>query len=94
MCISPLTAIMMDQKAKFTPQGIVTEFVGEAQDNQAAVENVLQGRVQLVFMSPEALLHNRAYGSMLLSSTYKQHLVVMAVDEACCVKIWSVYLYL
>ena len=81
----------MDQKAKFTPRGIVTEFVGEAQEDQVAIKNVLQGKVQLVFISPEALLHNRAYRSMLLRDTYKQHLVTLAVDEAHCVKIWSVY---
>ena len=83
----------MDQKAKFTPRGIVTEFVGEAQEDQTAIKNVLQGKVQLVFISPEALLHNQAYTcrSMLLSNTYKQHLVTVAVDEAHCVKIWSVH---
>ncbi len=52
------------------------------------IDNVLRGRVQLVFISPEALLHNRMYRSMMLSEVYKQHLVVLAVDEAHCVKTW------
>ena len=31
VCVSPLTSLMMDQKAKFSPKGIITEFVGEEQ---------------------------------------------------------------
>ena len=88
VCISPLTVIMMDQKAKFTPRGITAEFVGESQDDPTAIKNVLRGMVQLVFISPEALLRNRTYRSMLLSSVYKQHLVALVVDEAHCVKTW------
>ena len=30
ICVSPLVSLMMDQKARFTPKGIVAEFVGEA----------------------------------------------------------------
>ena len=54
------------------------------------IDNVLRGMVQLVFISPECLLHNRMYRSMLLSDAYKQNLVVFAVDEAHCVKTWYV----
>ena len=43
-----------------------------------------------MFISPESLLHNRMYRSMLLSDAYKQNLVVLAVDEAHCVKTWYV----
>ena len=28
ICVSPLVSLMMDQKAKFVPMGIVAEFVG------------------------------------------------------------------
>ena len=40
--VTPLTALMLDQK-KFTDLGIITEFVGGAQDNEAAIAAVLQG---------------------------------------------------
>ena len=59
MCISPLTAIMIDQKAKFSPKGIVTNFIGEAQDDPETIRNVLQGK-QLLFVNPESLLRNRS----------------------------------
>ena len=36
ICVSPLTSLMVDQKAKFVPRGMSAQFVGEAQcDPQA-----------------------------------------------------------
>jgi len=49
---------MMDQTAKFSPQGLVTDFVGEAQINNEATKRVLNGLPQLVFISEQ--LHNEA----------------------------------
>ena len=40
VCISPLTSLMMDQKAKFIPRGVVTEFVGGSQEDQSVIDNV------------------------------------------------------
>lgn len=37
---------------KFIPTGISVEFVGEAQENEAATQAVLNGEVQLTFISP------------------------------------------
>lgn len=31
VCISPLTSLMIDQSAKFSPKGLRVEFVGEEQ---------------------------------------------------------------
>ena len=36
MCISPLTSLMMDQRAKYTPRGLQVKFVGEEQKDQSA----------------------------------------------------------
>ena len=35
VCVSPLTSIMMDQRAKFTPKNLCTEFVGEQQTDRS-----------------------------------------------------------
>lgn len=88
VCISPLTALMMDQREKFKRRGIITEFIGESQTDQTAIKNVLNGNVQLVYISPEALLLNPMYRGMLLTKPYKEHLVALVVDEAHCVKTW------
>ena len=88
ICISPLIAIMMDQQAKFSPMGVSTEFVGEIQENQVVIKKVLSGNVQLVYISPEAILKNHKYRQMLMSDSYKANLVALVVDEAHCIKTW------
>ena len=47
---------MVDQWAKFSPLGLTVEFVGEAQEDRDAVQRVIAGKVQLVYLSPEAIL--------------------------------------
>ena len=79
---------MMDQSNKFVLKGMTAEFIGETQDDHDAVKRVLNGNVQLVFISPESLINNQLYRNMLLSSRYKQRMVALAVDEAHCVKTW------
>ena len=53
--------------------------------------NVLQGKVQFVFMNPETILRNYKYMNMLLSGPYKNHLVVLAFNEAHCINTWLEY---
>ena len=87
--ISPLISIMMDQTAKFSPRGLSTDFVGEAQLDSEANKRVLTGLVQLVFISPESVITNPRYRNMLMSARYKEKLVALAVDEAHCVSKWG-----
>ena len=88
VCISPLTSLMIDQRGKFGPLGLSTEFVGEAQVNPDAISKVLKGEVQLVFISPENIICNPKFRNMFLSERYKECLVALVVDEAHCVKTW------
>ena len=81
---------MMDQKSKFTPRGITAEFVGESQCDRLAIESVLTGNVELVFISPESIITNPLYRNMLFTKAYKDNMVGLVVDEAHCVKTWLV----
>ena len=62
--------------------------MGEAQTDPAVISRVLKGNVQLLYISPENLLNNPRFRSMLLTSKYKEHLIALVVDEAHCVKTW------
>ena len=88
VCISPLNAIMVEQQAKFVAMGISAEYVGEAQKNPIAWRAVVNGEVQLVYISPENILSNPQYCHMLRSVTYKEGLVGVVIDEAHCVRTW------
>ena len=47
---------------------------------------VLAGDLQLLYISPENLLNNRKYCTMLLSPAYAKNLVALVVDEVHYVK--------
>ena len=78
---------MIDQKRILLEKGLSVEYVGEgvAPDN---LDDVLKGKVQIVYISPESLLGNVKIRKMLLNSVYSQNLVAFFVDEAHCVKMW------
>ena len=88
VCISPLASIMIDQQEKFISKGITAEYVGKVQEDPQVVGRVLKGQLQLLFISPESLLNNSKYRSMLLIPRYYEHLVAVVIDEAHCVKTW------
>ena len=88
--VTPLTALMLDQKKKFTDLGVITEYVGSAQDDEAAVAAVLQGKIQLVYISPECIISNKKFRGMFQKDVYQKNLVALVVDEAHCVKLWYV----
>ena len=81
---------MFDQRKKFFIMGLSAEFVGSAQDDPAATSAVLNGAVQLVFISPENLLNNRQFRGMFQRDIYQQKMIALVVDEAHCVKLWYV----
>ena len=58
---------MIDEQKKFISMGIIAEYVGEAQEDPQVVGRVLKGQLQLLFISPESLLNNSKYRSMLLT---------------------------
>ena len=88
MIISPLTALMLDQKERFSCTGLRVEFIGSAQDNEAAIAEVLSGLVQLVYISPECILNNKKFRAMLQKDIYQDKLRALCIDEAHCVKLW------
>ena len=73
MCVSPLTSLMIDQKDKFTPCGISAEFVGELQTDRGAVNQVMKGNCQLVFISSECIVY--------MQPAIPQYAVVTSIQE-------------
>ena len=88
VCVSPLSALMLDQVAKFTARGLKTAHVGKIQKDLKVRVDVEEGKYQLVFMSPEALLLNLTWREMFRSSIYRQNLAGLIVDEAHLVENW------
>ena len=79
---------MIDQQTKYSHLGLVTEFIGEAQPDKGVKEKVLNGEVQLVYITPESMIETSRYRDMLLSP-HQEKLVALVIDEAHCVKTWG-----
>ena len=58
--VSPLHYIMVDQVRKYSAKGVLTAsaFIGKAQKDDSVRLGVENGRYQLVYLSPEAMLLN------------------------------------
>lgn len=80
--ISPLKSLMQDQVAKFNKMHISATFL-----DHSAVEEVMSGKYELIFTSPENCLK---YQQIFLSDLYQDQLCCIAVDEAHCVEKWLV----
>ena len=94
--VSPLSALMMDQVEKIKKQGqsaaIIRANCSEA-DREIevqgdSVENVLCGRVSIVFAHPEVLCSSKKCREMLLSNVYQRNVVCVVADEAHCIVDW------
>ena len=86
--VSPLAALMKDMKQRFVPRGVSAEFLGEMQEDQGAMARVVDGKHQLVFVSPGNLLENPLLRGMLSSDVYQSYLIGVVVDEAHCIDKW------
>ena len=93
VCVSPLVALMMDQKSKFSPRGLVTEFVGGCSHDTEASKSVYSGNCQLVYMTPEALFTSSVWWEMFRTKVYQHNFVAVVVNEAHCVPKWYVHVH-
>jgi len=88
VCISPLTSLEVDLTGRLQSRGISATYVGEQQKDWQETKRVLDGNMEIVFISPESIVHNKAFRNMLRTEAYKERMVALIVDEAHCVKTW------
>ena len=83
--ISPLISIMEDQTRLLTSKGIRAAYVGKDERTDQAI---IDGEYNVVFGSPESLVSNPSWRSVLQTQLYRQRLVGIAVDEVHTVVDW------
>ena len=83
--VSPLTSNMEEQCAFMKKAGIKAVMLGSnEEDNQA----VLKQEVEYVFASPELLLGDAAWRSMIKSAAKQMLIKLFAIDEAHLILQW------
>ncbi|KAK7879969.1 hypothetical protein WMY93_033359 [Mugilogobius chulae] len=81
--VSPLVALMDDQIKEASNLSISAAKLG---DNDG---DIIDGKCQLVFGSPESWLLNQKWRNMLASETYQNNLVGVVVDEVHAAYKWN-----
>ena len=87
LVVSPLIALMQDQVVALRELGIRAACLNSSQspEEQRAIEDdVRAGRLDLLYMAPERLLHGRT-----LALLRPLELALIAIDEAHCVVQWG-----
>jgi len=85
--VSPLIALMQDQVAALGQVGVNAAFLNSTLEpwaQRVVEEELLQGRIDLLYIAPERLVGERTI--MLLSEC---NLALFAIDEAHCVSQWG-----
>ena len=82
---------MQDQVTKFTSRGMTAEFVS-VQCSPAIAGRIAEGKVQLVYMSPETVLSCPAWREIFRNINFQENLVCLAVDKAHLIEKWFVYI--
>ena len=73
--VSPLQSIMEDQVKKYSARGLQAAFVGKAQKDDYIKDDIVNGKYQLVYMSPESMLLNLKWREMFRSEVYQNHVL-------------------
>ena len=87
LVISPLVSLIKDQVKGLQRRGVKASFIGAGQE-EANFKEIVNGEMNIVYSSPEAMLANDRWREMTCSQVYQKNVVVVAVDEAHCITHW------
>ncbi|CAC5390762.1 recQ [Mytilus coruscus] len=87
LVVSPLVALMRDQKEQFLKQGIESVYLGEKLDKEIC-KKVCDGLIPILLMSPESLFSG-VWRETLSLPVYQKCLSAVVIDEAHCVEEWG-----
>ena len=89
--ILPLQALMKDQVESLQNLGIpAVALIDDVCEDPEILQQVKNGVYTHVFGSPECLLSSKAWRNIFSCSSFREHLIGVAIDEAHCIAQWYV----
>ena len=89
--VSPLKALMQDQVHYLNGLGLKAIALTEESEDDV-IERVMKGEYSHVYGSPESFLSQDAWRDVFSTSSFRAHLIGVAIDEAYCISHWYVLL--
>ena len=89
--ISPLISLMKDQVHSLETKGVSSIYVSKNMSdgtNESQEQKLYEGKYQIIFFSPEALVCDDTWREMIQTKVYKDNVVAFVVDEAHLIKKW------
>ena len=89
--ISPLISLMKDQVHSLETKGVSSIYVSKNMSdgtNESQEQKLYEGKYQIIFFSPEALVCDDIWREMIQTKVYKDNVVAFVVDEAHLIKKW------
>jgi ATP-dependent DNA helicase RecQ len=83
LVLSPLNAIIHEQVSFLEQHGIAAGVLGTSK-----LSDVIDGKFQYIFTSPETLLGKQEHRDMLRTPSFQERLRLIAIDEAHVVVMW------
>ena len=72
-------------------KGVCATSVDQCDSEENINEDIMNGKYQLVFFTPESLILNRQWRKMLSNLAYEEKLKTIVFDEAHTIAKWYVY---
>lgn len=68
--------------------GVMAALVTRESDDKEMKRSIQEGKYDIVFFTPESLLHSKRWRNTLTNEIYAKHLKGLVIDEAHCVSKW------
>ena len=92
--ITPTVSLMSDQTASLISRGIMATFVGSAQRDKSVNSNILAGKYEVIFVTPESFFEDEGtLKSVFKELTLKQQIALLAIDEVHLLYSWNSFRY-
>ena len=78
------------QVTNYFSKGLTAVYVSGELTDDLTKKRVYRGEYQLVFFTPEMIINNKRWSKVIEGGVYTERLKAFVVNEAHCVKKWSV----